>query len=92
MVQGGGLAGLLEEPLAEGRVLLRQLRREHLQGDLLFQPKVLGEINHSHAAAAQHGVDPVRAELGAHPRVRAHGQTLLAPAARRPGRADWLRY
>ncbi len=57
--------GFAEEALARGRVG-GVLRQNYLQGDLPFEPGILGLENHAHAALAeysQHPVGPQSAEL-----------------------------
>jgi hypothetical protein len=54
--------GLAQEPLAETWVI-RQIRRHDLERDIAAQPKLPGAVNGTHAASADHGVQPVSGEL-----------------------------
>jgi hypothetical protein len=67
MVQRGGEPRLAHEPLPEGFVV-RELRREDLEGHADAEPRVLGPVDDAHATAAQERLDAVTGELGSDPR------------------------
>ena len=54
VVEGGGAPGFSDETLPE-RLVVCQLRRQELQGDLTIQLSVPREINLAHAAAPNQG-------------------------------------
>ena len=66
MAQGGGQAGLAEEPLAG----LGVGGGEELDGDLPAEDGVLGAVDHPHPAAAQQPPDCVAADFGAGRKLR----------------------
>ena len=76
VVEPGRALRLSHEPLAEARVV-RQRRRQHLEGDLAAEAHVLGEIDDAHAAAAEQGLDPVPGQHRADARSLAHAHVVL---------------
>ncbi len=58
VVDRGGVAGLVDEPLAELRIL-GEVLGDDLEGDLAAEADVGGAVHHAHAALAEHPVDPV---------------------------------
>ena len=73
---------LSHEPLPEARVV-RQRRRQHLEGHLAAEAHVLGEIDDAHAAAAEQGLHPVPGQHRADARSLAHAHVATAPERNR---------
>lgn len=61
VIERSGRPRFASEPRAEAGVL-RQLRRQYLQGDASLQPCVLRQVDDTHATAAEHRLDPVPGE------------------------------
>ncbi len=58
VVEGGGDPRLAQEALAEALVL-GELGRDHLEGDLAPESRFLGTVDRTHASAADERLDPV---------------------------------
>ena len=71
----GGHLRLAQEALAEA-VVGAQLRGEHLQCHQHPEPGVLRAVDDAHAAAADHGVDQIVAELPADHEAIRHGREV----------------
>jgi hypothetical protein len=58
VVDGRGVARLVDEPLPELRVL-GEVLGDDLERDLATEADVRGAVHHTHATLAEHTVDPV---------------------------------
>src|SRR5262249_54763702 len=65
MVERSRQVRLLEKALAKAGVPPCDLGGEELERHLPSEPRLLGEIDHTHAAAAEHRLDPETGYLGA---------------------------
>ena len=72
MVERGRQLRLAEEALAEVLVL-RELRRDQLQGDVALQTQVVGAVDDPHPTAADQRLDSVAEELGTDQRICSDG-------------------
>jgi hypothetical protein len=76
MIQGRSGSRLTHEPLHPVRVR-RDIQRQNLQRHLTVEPRVVGEVDFSHAAGAQQRKNLVVTKLPTHqPSVRILGQGL----------------
>jgi hypothetical protein len=58
VVERGESASLAIEPLGDGRIA-RQLRQEHLDGDIAAKAQVVTAVHGSHPSGPELAVDPV---------------------------------
>jgi hypothetical protein len=75
VVERGCELGLAQEPLPEPLVL-GELRRQELEGDIALQARVMGAVDDAHATASDERLDPVAEELGADTLVCGGGHSL----------------
>jgi len=57
-------AGFLPQPRVHA-IVAKQVRRQRLQGHRPVQARVVGKIDHAHAAAAEDAIDAIGADFGA---------------------------
>jgi hypothetical protein len=84
-VEGGRQLGLPDESVPEP-VVVGNLRREHLEGDLPLETGVPGQVHDTHAAPPEDAIDAVASELASRCSVHC-GRTLpyFGPLAARHG-------
>ena len=81
MRQRRGGARFLAQPRPHP-IVAKQVRRQRLQRDRAMQPRVVREIHHAHAAAADNALDAIGADLGARLEQRRRFEKAVAVVVR----------